>query len=274
MLVGTVAGGYLAQATNLAVPYIVRAGILGVTLLVAMVTMRDIGFTPTRSTDIRAEVKATINGAIDAGWRNPPVRWLMLSSPFISGVEFLCLLRDAAVPARAVRRSVRLRNRRSGGGSSGRRPNPRAASWCPWVRKLFQTSHPAASGRHGSQRCVHRAGGTRSQLLRRPGLLRLVGAVVCSEHSGPAGVRQRLHSLRPAGHRAVVRLLAWLGRGSRHTTRPGPGGRRPGISRLVRRERRDLCLVDSVHVAGQARGRSRRLCRHRGVKAFDPKTAH
>ena len=88
MLVGTVAGGYLAQATNLAVPYIVRAGILGVTLLVAMVTMRDIGFTPTRSTDIRAEVKATINGAIDAGWRNPPVRWLMLSSPFISGVSF------------------------------------------------------------------------------------------------------------------------------------------------------------------------------------------
>ena len=86
MLVGSVAGGFLAQATNLAVPYLVRAGILGITLLVATLTMRDIGFTPTRSTDLRAEVTATIKGAIDAGWRNPPVRWLMLASPFISGI--------------------------------------------------------------------------------------------------------------------------------------------------------------------------------------------
>ena len=88
MLVGTASGGYLAQATNLAVPYFVRAAILGVTLVVAFLTMRDIGFTPTRSKDLRAEVTATIKGAIDSGWRNPPVRWLMLSSPFISGVSF------------------------------------------------------------------------------------------------------------------------------------------------------------------------------------------
>ena len=87
MLVGTVAGGFLAQVTNLAVPYIVRAGILGVTFLVAMLTMREIGFTPTPSTDLRAEVVKILKGAIDAGWRNPPVRWLMLSSPFISGVS-------------------------------------------------------------------------------------------------------------------------------------------------------------------------------------------
>lgn len=85
MLVGTVAGGYLAQATNLAVPYIVRAAILGVTLLVALGTMRDIGFTPTRSTDLRREIAAIFSGAIESGWRNRPVRWLMLSSPFISG---------------------------------------------------------------------------------------------------------------------------------------------------------------------------------------------
>jgi MFS family permease len=88
MLVGTIAGGYLAQITNLAVPYIARAAILGVTLLVAMLTMRDIGFTPARSSDLRAGVRATFNGAIDAGWRSPPVRWLMLSAPFISGVGY------------------------------------------------------------------------------------------------------------------------------------------------------------------------------------------
>ena len=86
MLVGTVAGGYIAQATNLGIPFFVRAFILGVTLLVAAATMRDIGFAPARSADLRAEVKAALKGAIDAGWRNPPVRWLMLSAPFISGV--------------------------------------------------------------------------------------------------------------------------------------------------------------------------------------------
>lgn len=86
MLIGTVAGGYLAQATNLAIPYFVRAFILGVTLLVAAATMRDIGFAPALSTGLRAEVKTALKGAIDAGWRNPAVRWLMLSSPFISGV--------------------------------------------------------------------------------------------------------------------------------------------------------------------------------------------
>ena len=31
-------------------------------------------------------MKTALKGAIDAGWRNPAVRWLMLSSPFISGV--------------------------------------------------------------------------------------------------------------------------------------------------------------------------------------------
>jgi len=88
MLIGTVAGGYLAQVTNLAVPYIVRAAVLGLTFGVAFFLMRDIGFTPRRSTDLRAEVTTILKGAIDAGWRNPPVRWLMLSAPFISGVGF------------------------------------------------------------------------------------------------------------------------------------------------------------------------------------------
>jgi MFS family permease len=88
MLIGTVAGGYLAQATNLAIPYIVRAALLGLTFAVAWFLMRDIGFTPTRSTDLRAEVSNIVKGAIDAGWHNPAVRWLMLSSPFISGVGF------------------------------------------------------------------------------------------------------------------------------------------------------------------------------------------
>ena len=46
MLVGTVAGGVMAQVTDLGVPYIVRAALLGLTLVVAWWLMHDIGFTP------------------------------------------------------------------------------------------------------------------------------------------------------------------------------------------------------------------------------------
>src|SRR6266550_3498335 len=48
MLVGTVSGGVIAQATNLGVPYLIRAAMLGVTMIVAIRFMRDLGFTPQR----------------------------------------------------------------------------------------------------------------------------------------------------------------------------------------------------------------------------------
>jgi len=85
-LVGAVAGGFLAQATNLAVPYIVRTVVLGIVFVVAFRLMHDLGFAPRRSSNLKVEVTAIIKGAVDAGWRNPPVRWLMLSSPFMSGI--------------------------------------------------------------------------------------------------------------------------------------------------------------------------------------------
>ena len=49
MLVGSVLGGVVAQLTDLGVPYLVRAALLGLTLVVAWAFMRDIGFTPDRS---------------------------------------------------------------------------------------------------------------------------------------------------------------------------------------------------------------------------------
>ena len=48
MLTGAVTGGYVAQITNLGVPYILRAVMLGLTFVVAAFLMRDIGFTPDR----------------------------------------------------------------------------------------------------------------------------------------------------------------------------------------------------------------------------------
>jgi MFS family permease len=86
MLTGSALGGFVAQATNLGVPYLIRAALLGVTLLIAWRFMHDIGFTPSRGENVRAEVSAVVRGSIDAGLRNPPVRWLMLAAPFTAGV--------------------------------------------------------------------------------------------------------------------------------------------------------------------------------------------
>jgi MFS family permease len=87
-LVGSVLGGVIAQATNLGVPYVIRAAMLGVTLLVAWLAMRDLGFTPRKGADPIDDVKVVIHGSIESGWRNPPVRWLMLAAPFTTGVGF------------------------------------------------------------------------------------------------------------------------------------------------------------------------------------------
>jgi MFS family permease len=88
MLTGSVAGGLVAQATDLGVPYILRAGMLGVTLVIAWWFMKDIGFTPQRGVTTATAVRTVVRGAVDGGLRNAPVRWLMLASPFIGGVGF------------------------------------------------------------------------------------------------------------------------------------------------------------------------------------------
>ena len=85
MLGGTVAGGFIAQATNLGIPYLIRAAMLGVTLLVALRFMRDIGFSPDREASPVKAVRNVLKGSIDGGLRNPPVRWLMLAAPFTAG---------------------------------------------------------------------------------------------------------------------------------------------------------------------------------------------
>jgi MFS family permease len=86
MLVGSVAGGFIAQATNLGVPYVLRAAFLGVTVVVALRYMRDLGFTPQRDVHPLTAVRNVMRGSIDGGFRNRPVRWLMLAAPFSAGV--------------------------------------------------------------------------------------------------------------------------------------------------------------------------------------------
>lgn len=86
MLVGSVAGGFAAQLTNLGVPYILRSALLALTLAVAFVSMKDLGFVPDRRRGALAEVRHVLRASLDHGWRNPQVRWLMLAHPFTLGV--------------------------------------------------------------------------------------------------------------------------------------------------------------------------------------------
>lgn len=88
MLGGTLAGGLVAQATNLGVPYILRAVMLALTFLVAFRSMRDIGFTPQRRASVPKEMRRILRSSLDHGLGNPPVRWLMLAAPFSAGVSF------------------------------------------------------------------------------------------------------------------------------------------------------------------------------------------
>ena len=87
MLAGSVAGGYIAQATNLGVPFILRACVLVVMFAVAFFLMRDIGFEPVRGQGFAIEVRRVWAASIKFGWRVPAAKALMLSSPFIAGVQ-------------------------------------------------------------------------------------------------------------------------------------------------------------------------------------------
>ena len=87
MLSGSVAGGDLAQLTNLGVPYIVRVIVLALTFVCAFTLMHDIGFTPKNTSSPMRQIKDVLEGSIRYGLRNPPIRWVMLASVFLDGVS-------------------------------------------------------------------------------------------------------------------------------------------------------------------------------------------
>jgi MFS family permease len=87
MMGGTIGGGLLAQWTNLGVPYVVRAVLLGVTFVVAWQSMHDVGFTPKPRVSVLGEMRGILRASLDHGLLNPPVRWLMLAAPFAAGVS-------------------------------------------------------------------------------------------------------------------------------------------------------------------------------------------
>jgi MFS family permease len=87
MLTGTVAGGFVAQLTNLGVPYLMRVAALAMTFILAFVFMHDEGFKPkARSTPIK-DMRSVFADSIEFGVRKAPIRWMMLSGLFSGGVS-------------------------------------------------------------------------------------------------------------------------------------------------------------------------------------------
>jgi MFS family permease len=85
-LAGSAGGGFLAQATNLGVPFVLRAAVLLAMFVVAFALMRDIGFTPDRTRGPVAEVKHIVGSSMRYGWRVPAVRNMMIAGAFTGGV--------------------------------------------------------------------------------------------------------------------------------------------------------------------------------------------
>jgi len=86
MLGGSVAGGVIAQATSLGVPFLLRVGVLLVMFVVAYRLMHDLGFAPEPAIHPLRATRAVFDSSLEYGLKNRPVRWLMLAAPFGSGV--------------------------------------------------------------------------------------------------------------------------------------------------------------------------------------------
>ncbi len=86
MLIGTVSGGLLGSV-DLALPYLVRTGMLVVVFIVAMMVMHDLGFTPRalQLTALPREMRAVARSSIAFGWRRRSMRLLMLGSAIQGG---------------------------------------------------------------------------------------------------------------------------------------------------------------------------------------------
>ena len=86
MLIGSVAGGFIARQTSLGVPFVLRGLVLIVMFGLAFRLMHDVGFTPEKGGRPLAEMRKIAANSVDYGWRVPAVKWLMVESLFTGGV--------------------------------------------------------------------------------------------------------------------------------------------------------------------------------------------
>ena len=86
MLIGSVAGGFIARQTSLGVPFVLRGLVLIVMFGLAFRLMHDVGFKPEKGGRPLAEMRKIAANSVDYGWRVPAVKWLMVESLFTGGV--------------------------------------------------------------------------------------------------------------------------------------------------------------------------------------------
>src|SRR5256886_1866747 len=86
MLTGSVAGGLIAQETNLGIPFVLRGLILVAMFVVAFRLMHDVGFSPEKGGRVLTEIRKIASASIEYGLRVPSVRWLMIEFLFTGGV--------------------------------------------------------------------------------------------------------------------------------------------------------------------------------------------
>ena len=84
MLVGTVAGGFIAQLTSFGVPYLVRAGLQLVSFVLAFAIMKEIAFTPSK-VRLTRQLRELGRAALEYGLKKRPIRWVLLAAPFYMG---------------------------------------------------------------------------------------------------------------------------------------------------------------------------------------------
>lgn len=86
MLSGSVAGGVIAQYSNLGMPYVLRSVLLIASFAFAWWAMKDLGFKASTGKSAFVEMQRILKASIDHGWKQPTVQKLMLASPFTMGV--------------------------------------------------------------------------------------------------------------------------------------------------------------------------------------------
>ncbi len=80
MLIGSVGGGLLGEL-NLSVPFLARAGLLGLVFVYSFFRMHDIGFTPVKTSikSLPSEMRKVAQASIAYGWKQDEVRLLILA---------------------------------------------------------------------------------------------------------------------------------------------------------------------------------------------------
>ena len=232
MLVGSVSGGVIAQLTDLGVPYLLRAVFLGATFVVAARFMHDIGFTPRHGANAVDEVRSVVRGSIDGGWRNPPVRALMLAAPFTSGAAFFAFY--ASQPY-----LLQLFGDPSAYGVAGLTAAIFAGAQIlggilvPHARRLFRRRTDALIIGTVLNVAILGVIGWTGNFADRTGAARGLGDGLRNRNPTPPGLHQRLHRLGAARDRALVRLADGVDRWRHRPACARQGGRRVRLRPVV-----------------------------------------